>query len=233
MTKIASSIKAEVRTLTGRKVRQLRKLGKTPATIYGHNFEPVSISVSTMELNKLYSHVGESTLVEIHMGDTVLPVLFKNPQYHPVSSDLIHIDCHKVNLKEKIIATVPLEFIGESLSVKNGNVLMTILDEIEVEALPANLPEKIVVDLSVLVDIDAQITVADLNIDKTLVEVKNEADQVIVKTDLPKVEEEPVVEEAEATPADVVATSQKTPEELAAKDEQKAAEKADYKKDEK
>ncbi|MFA7301413.1 MAG: 50S ribosomal protein L25 [Candidatus Shapirobacteria bacterium] len=232
MTKIVSSITAELRTLTGRKVRQLRKLGKTPATIYGHNFAPISVSISTMALNKLYSHVGESTLVEIKMGETTLPVLFKNPQYHPVSSDLIHIDCHKVNLKEKIIATVPLEFIGESMSVKNGNVLITVLDEIEVEALPANLPEKITVNLSMLTDIDAQITVADLNIDKTLVEVKNDADQVIVKTDLPKVEEE-VVAEAEATPADVVATSQKTAEELASKDAQKAADKADYKKDEK
>lgn len=232
MTKIASSIKAEVRTLTGRKVKQLRNKGLTPATIYGHNFTPISISVSTMELNKLFSHVGESTLVEIKMGDTILPVLFKNPQYHPVSSDLIHIDCHKVNLKEKIIATVPLEFIGESMSVKNGNVLITVLDEIEVEALPADLPEKIIVDLSLLVDIDAQITIADLSVDKSLVEVKNEADQVVVKTELPKVEEE-VVEEAEATPADVQATSQKTPEELAAKDAEKAADKADYKKDEK
>ena len=232
MTKITSSINAQVRTLTGRKVKQLRNKGLTPATIYGHNFTPISISVSTIELNKLYSHVGESTLVEIKMDDVTLPVLFKNAQYHPVSSDLIHIDCHKVNLKEKIIATVPLEFIGESLSVKNGNVLITVLDEIEVEALPANLPEKIVVDISVLIDIDAQITIADLNIDKTLVEVKNEADQVVVKTDLPKVEEE-VVTEAEATPADVEATSQKTPEELAAKDAEKAADKADYKKDEK
>lgn len=232
MTKIASSITASLRTLTGRKVKQLRNQGLTPATVYGNQFEPLTISFSTMELNKLYSHAGESTLVEILLDDTKLPVLFKNPQYHPVSSDLIHIDCHKVNLKEKIVATVPLEFIGESMSVKNGNVLITVLDEIEVEALPANLPEKIIVDISVLSDIDAQITIADLNIDRSLVEIKNEADQVVIKTDLPKVEEEVPVE-AEATPADVVATSQKTPEELAQKDAQKAADKADYKKDEK
>lgn len=228
MTKVTASIKADNRELTGRKVKQLRNKGLTPATIYGHNFTPISISVSTMELNKLFSHVGESTLVEIKLGDTVLPVLFKNPQYHPVTSDLIHIDCHKVNLKEKIVATVPLEFIGESLSVKNGNVLITVLDEIEVEALPADLPENIIVDLSVLTDIDAQITIADLNIDRSKVEVKNEADQVIVKTDLPKVEEE-VVAEVEATPADVEATSQKTPEELAERDAQKAAEKKEEK----
>ena len=228
MTKVIASIKAENRELTGRKVKQLRNKGLTPATIYGHNFTPISISVSTMELNKLFSHVGESTLVEIKIGDTNLPVLFKNPQYHPVTSDLIHIDCHKVNLKEKIVATVPLEFIGESLSVKNGNVLITVLDEIEVEALPADLPENIIVDISVLTDVDAQITIADLNIDRTKVEIKNEADQVIIKTDLPKVEEE-VVAEVEATPADVEATSQKTPEELAERDAQKAAEKKEEK----
>lgn len=228
MTKVTASIKADNRQLTGRKVKQLRNKGLTPATVYGHNFAPISISVSTMELNKLFAHVGESTLVEIKLGDITLPVLFKNPQYHPVTSDLIHIDCHKVNLKEKIVATVPLEFIGESLSVKNGNVLITVLDEIEVEALPADLPENIIVDISVLTDVDAQITIADLNIDRTKVEIKNEADQVIIKTDLPKVEEE-VVAEVEATPADVEATSQKTPEELAERDAQKAAEKKEEK----
>lgn len=233
MTKTTTSIKAEIRTLTGRKVKQLRNAGLTPSTIYGHGFEPITLSFLTVELNKLFAHVGESTLVEVKVGDSTFPVLFKNPQYHPVSSDLIHIDCHKVNLKEKIIATVPLEFIGESMSVKNGNVLMTVIDEIEVEALPANLPEKIVVDISVLADLDSQIIVADLNIDKSLIEIKNEPDQVVVKTDLPKVEEEPVAPEAEATPADVEATSQKTPEELAQKDAEKAEQKADYKKDEK
>lgn len=232
MTKTTAHINATLRELTGRKVKQLRNKGLTPATIYGHNFTPISVSFSTIELNKLYSHAGESTLVEVKMDDTTLPILFKNAQYHPVSSDLIHIDCHKVNLKEKIIATVPLEFIGESMSVKNGNVLITVLDQIEVEALPTNLPEKIEVDLSVLIDIDAQITIADLVIDRSKIEIKNEADQVVVKTDLPKVEEE-VVEEAEATPADVVATSQKTPEELAARDAEKAADKAAQKKEEK
>jgi large subunit ribosomal protein L25 len=215
MTKTIHSVSANIRQVFGSQVNALRRSGFTPATIYGHEFEPLSIQFNSQEINRLFDEVGESTLVEIKIGDDKYPVLFKNPQYHPVTSFLVHLDCHKVNLKEKIVATIPLEFIGESLAVKNGNVLVSIIDEIEVEALPTDLPEKIEVDITCLIEIDQNITVADLNLDRSKVEVKNAADQLVVKIEAPKVEEEPVVE-AEVTPGDVPATAQKTEEEKAA-----------------
>ena len=93
-------------------------------------------------------------------------MLFRNPQYSAVLGDIIHIDCYKVNLKEKITASVPIEFIGESQAVKDGNVLVEVTNEVEVEALPTDLPEAIEVDISVLNAIDDMITVGDIKLDE-------------------------------------------------------------------
>ena len=196
------------------------------STIYGHKFEPISIQFNSAEIDKLFNTVGESTLVEIIIDTEKYPVLFKNPQFHPISSDLIHLDCYKVNLKEKIIATVPVELIGEAPATKIGNILMHVLSEVEVEALPADLPEKIEVDVSSLVEVDNKITVAELNIDHNKIEIKNSLEQVVALIEAPRVEEEPVVAE-EATPVDVPATAQKTEEEKAAKAAEESAAKSD------
>lgn len=214
MKKENPKISAALRTVTGRKVKNLRKTGFIPATIYGHKFEPISIQFSSLELDKIFDQAGESSLIEIVVDDNNYPVIFKNPQFHPVSGELIHIDCYKVNLKEKITTTVPVELIGESPAVKNGNTLMHILNEIEVEALPSDLPDKIEIDISELIEVDNKITVAQLNLDRSKVEVKNDAEQVVVIIEAPRVEEEPVVAaEEEVAPGDVPATAQKTEEE--------------------
>ena len=228
MKKENPKISASLRTVIGRKVKHLRAAGQTPATIYGHQFEPISIQFTALDLNKIFDQVGESSLVEIIIGENNYPVIFKNPQFHPVSSDLIHIDCYKVNLKEKITATVPLELVGESLAVKNGNTLMQILNEIEIEALPVDLPEKVEIDISSLVEVDNKIIVSELNLDREKIEIKNDPEQVVIIIEAPRVEEEPVVEpEAEVLPEDVPATAQKTEEEIAAKADESAAEKTE------
>lgn len=211
MAKNNPKLKAEVRTVTGKKVKNLRKQGILPATIYGKDFEPVSIQVVDKEIEKIFSETGESGLVEIELEGKSIPILFRNPQYHPVLGNLMHVDCYKVNLKEKITTHVPIEFIGESMAVKTGNIMVPVLNEVEVEALPADLPEKIEVDISKLETLESVITVADLVVEKDKVEIKNAADQVIAKVEEPKAEEEPVA--AEVAPGDVPATEQKTEEE--------------------
>lgn len=226
MKKENPQINAALRTVIGRKVKHLRSLGQIPATIYGHKFEPISVQFTALELDKLFDQVGESGLVEVVITDNKYPVLFKNPQYHPITGELIHLDCYKVNLKEKITATVPVELIGEAPATKVGNTLMHILSEVEVEALPADLPEKIEVDVTGLTEVDSKITVADLNIDRSKIEIKNAPEQVIALIEAPRVEEEPVATE-EATPADVPATAQKTEEEKAAAADAKATEKSE------
>jgi len=225
MKKENPKLKASVRTITGKKVKQLRNQGLLPSTIYGQGMEPISIQVVDKELETIFAHAGESGLVDLILDEKTLPVLFRNPQYHPVLGNLIHVDCFKVNLKEKIITNVPIIFVGEAPAVKEGKVLVEVLNEIEIEALPADFPEKIEVDLAKLENVESVITIADLAIDKSLLEIKNSADQVIVKVEEPKVEEEPVTAAEEVAPGDVPATEQKTPEELAAAEAAAAEEK--------
>ena len=180
--------------------------------------EPISIQVIDKEFETVFKHVGESGLVDLVLDNKILPVLFRNPQYHPVGGKLIHVDCYKVNLKEKIVTIVPIEFIGESPAVKLGNVLVEVTNEIEIEALPTDLIKKVEVDLAKLENIDSVITVADLDIDRKIIEVKTDPEQVVVKVEEPKVEEEPVVEET--TTEEVPATAQKSPEESEASGEE-------------
>jgi len=212
MKKENPQLKATVRTITGRKVRQLRRQGLMPSSVYGREMEPISIQVIDKEFEIIFKRVGESGLVDLILDDKTLPVLFRNPQYHPVDGKLTHVDCYKVNLKEKIITMVPIEFVGESAAVKLGKVLVEVTNEIEIEALPTDLIEKIEVDLAKLENVDSVITVADLDIDRKIIEIKTDPEQVIVKVDEPKVEEEPIIEEV-ATVEEVPATAQKSPEE--------------------
>ena len=208
MTKEKHQIKAVTRTVTGRKVKQIRKEGWLPATVYGKEFESLSIQFNLAEIVKLFDEIGESTLVEVTLDEKEkLPVLFRNPQYHPIDGNMIHIDCYKVNLKEKIKAMVPIELVGESQAVKDGNILVTVTDEIEVEGLPADLPEKIEVDLSALENLESTIIVADLKLDSDKLEILTDGEQLIAKVEEPKAEEAPVVEEA--NPEDVEVITQK------------------------
>ncbi len=209
MTKEKKQIKAELRTVLGRKVKKIRKEGLLPATVYGRNFEPISVQFKAMELERLFDEVGESGLVELLIDTQKVPVLFRNPQYSPVEGELVHIDCYKVNLKEKITATVPIEFIGESQAVKEGNNLVEVSNEVEIEALPADLPESITVDITALNTVEDMITVGDIKLDEKM-EMITQPDQVIVKVEKPRVEETPVEEEAQV---EVPATEQKSEEE--------------------
>ncbi len=222
MKKENPKLSGTLRTVTGRKVKKLRQAGQIPATIYGQAMTPISVQFAALELDKIFEHAGESTLVEINIDKDTYPVLFKNPQFHPVLGDLIHIDCYQVNLKEKIVASVPLELIGESPAVKNGNILVPVTDEVEIEALPADLPEKIEVDISSLEEIGQKISVSDLQVDKDLIEIKTDPEQVIAIIEEPKVEEEPV--EAEVAPEDVPATAQKSEEEAGQENQAKDSE---------
>lgn len=209
MAKVNPKLMAEVRNVTGKKVKHLRFSGKTPSTLYGKDFEAKSIQVDTKELAKIFEEVGESGLVDLSLDGKNYPILLRNPQFDPLEGNLIHVDGYKVNLKEKITATVPIEFVGESPAVKAGKILIGVTEEVEVEALPADLPEKIEVDISKLETLEQHITVADLIVDRNKIEIKTAADQTVVKLEEPK---EEVVEEPTVAPSEVPATEQKAPE---------------------
>jgi large subunit ribosomal protein L25 len=194
------TLKAQVRELTGKKVRKLRLEGGVPMGVYGKGVESVSLSAELGEFAKVYNEAGETSLVELQFNDKTLPVLIKNVQIHALTRKIVHAELHAVNLKEKIKANVPVELVGESPAVQNNvGVLLQTLNEIEVEALPADLPEKIEADVANLAEIDQQIIVSDLKAISG-VTFLTEAAEIIVKV-APAVSEETAKELAAAEAA--------------------------------
>lgn len=175
------TLKAEKRDVIGKHVKKIRKSGLLPIGLYGKDIKSLSLQVPVKEFNKTYSLAGKTGLVDLKVGEEVYPSLIKNVQLHPVSDIPLHAEFHKVNLKEKIRANVPTELVGESPAVTNQTgLLLQTLNEVEVEALPTNLPETIKVDVTELEQIDDQITVGELP-KVANVEILTPPEEVIVK----------------------------------------------------
>ncbi len=159
------SLSAEKRTILGRKVKQLRKQRLIPGNVFGKNSQSLSVQIPLPEFEKVYQKAGETGLIDLHVDGDIRTVLIKNVQIHPVSDLPIHVDFHQVDLKEKIRAKVPLEVSGQAPAVTEKlGILLNLLDEIEIEALPINLPEKVNVDVSDLKHLGDTVRVKDLKL---------------------------------------------------------------------
>lgn len=189
----AKTLKAQTRKITGRKVKNLRKEGVLPGNIYGKKVKSVSVQVSLKDFEKVYKEVGETGLIslEIEKEKEARPVLIHNLQLNPVTDAPIHADFLQVDLKEKVSAEVPVELTGESPAEKQAlGTVVLMLNEIEVEALPANLPEKFEIDRGALTEVDQVVKVSDLKVDRSKVEIKMGEEEIVVKVEPPqKVEE--------------------------------------------
>jgi large subunit ribosomal protein L25 len=216
---------AEKRKIFGRKVKSLRREGILPANIYGRKVKSLAIQVPLIEFEKVYQRVGETGLVEVNIGKTKRPVLIHNVQVDPVTDAPVHVDFLQVDLKEKVTAAVPIEVRGESPTEKQGlGTVVQYIDEIEVEALPTDLPEKFELDLSSLVEVDQTIQVKDLKIDKK-VEIKAEPEQILVKIEPPrKVEEAPPPKEEEVVEEPSVAEAKEDEGEISTEEKKEKKE---------
>jgi large subunit ribosomal protein L25 len=212
-------LEAQKRTLTGRKVRRLRKEGVLPATLYGKNLASQNVQTSEELFLPIYKEVGETGLIELMLEGKKHAVLISNIQVHPVTGSAIHIDFREVDLTEKVKAAVPVVLVGESPAEKQGiGTAVLMVSEIEVEALPGDLPESFVVDATILTEVDQVFTVSDLNYDKSKIEVQSEADLVLAKVEPPQKEEEiatpteTIVEGEAAKEGDTSTSSESTSE---------------------
>ena len=157
------SLSAINRDLIGRKVKNLRAQGNTPATVYGRNVKSISVTIPTEAFTKVYAQAGETGLIELSVGSDVKPVLIHTVQKDPVKSQLLHVEFYQVDLKQKVKTKVPLELVGDAPAVmQKVGVLLTLIDEVDVEALPTDLPEKISIDVSRLAEVGQEVKVADL-----------------------------------------------------------------------
>lgn len=159
------TLKGERREVIGRKVKKLRAEGLLPATVYGKKVKSENLVISASHFAKMYAETGETGLIELTVGSDLKPVLVHHVQRHPVTNILLHVEFHQVDLKEKVHASVPLALVGEApAAAQKIGVVLNLLTEIEVEALPTDLPEKIEVDISKLSEVGQELRVSDLSI---------------------------------------------------------------------
>lgn len=177
------TLKVQPRTVTGRKVKFLRSSGTVPANIYGKTTNSQSIQVNEKEFAKAFQQVGESTVLylQVETEKETRPTLVRQVVYHPVSGKILHIDFNQVNLKEKIKAPVSLELTGIAPAVRDSlGILVQQMQEVEVEALPTDMPEHISVDISALAEVNQAIYVKDLPVDAKLT-ITDDPEQIVVK----------------------------------------------------
>lgn len=158
------AIAAEPREITGKKVKQLRRQGITPAVIYGAS-APVSIQMDAHALHLLLRKSGASHLIDVHMGDSTRTVLARDIQQHVTRGDLVHVDFLEVDLKIAITSEAQLVPVGVSKAMSHGTGTISFaMHTIEIEALPEALVSEIEVDISLIATTDDVITVADLKV---------------------------------------------------------------------
>ena len=219
-------LKAEARTILGSGVKALRKSGYIPAVLYGKGQESISLQIPVKDFNKVLKEAGESTLVYVEVGGHSYPTIIHDVALDPAKDTIVHADFYKVSLTEKVKTKVPVEFVGESPAVKDlAGILVKNVNELEVEALPQNLPHEISVDISLLKAFNDQILVKDIKLGSD-VKLLADEDLILVTVKEPKSQEEIDAELAEPTKGvDDVEVIEKKKEEVPAEGEEVAQEK--------
>ena len=182
------TLKATVRE-AGKKLQTLRNSGSIPASLFGRGIAPTNIALESREFTRAFKAAGENTIIVLSVeGQKPVNVLVKETQMHPLTNRYTHADFFQVRMDEVIEATVPLEFVGESAAITaGGGVLIKALDEVDVTALPANLPHTLKIDLSSLKTFDDVIKVGDIVL-PTGVTIGNDVETVIALVEAPRTE---------------------------------------------
>lgn len=153
------------RDVTKSKPAILRREGLVPGTVYGKNVASESLSMKLADFVKVYGEAHETGLVELMVDGSMKPVLIHHVQKDPVKDSVLHVEFHQVDLKEKVHANIPLVLVGESPAVaQKTGVVLSLLSEVEVEALPTDLPEKLDVDVTSLSEVGQELKVSDIHI---------------------------------------------------------------------
>lgn len=196
-------------------VKKLRAIGRVPATIYGRQNKPLNLELVGKEIGDLIHHsLSENILVDLAVDQAKHLALVQEVQHHPLTGKVLHVDFHEVSPAEKVTIMVPLESVGEPVGVlTGGGVLEHILHKLKVRALPKDLPEQIVVDVTAL-EVGKSIHLGELKAPAG-VEILGDKKGTVVSVAMPKAEVEVVAETVEgAVPAagDVEMTKEKKEE---------------------
>jgi large subunit ribosomal protein L25 len=182
-------LQAEKREIFGKKLKPFRKKGKLPAVLYGPKEKSQPLFVSLKDFKKLWKEAGESTVIQLNLDKSRKEVLIQEVAMDPVKDEPVHVDFYAVQMDKPIQASVQFIFEGASPAVKNlGGVLVKVMHEMEVEALPKNLPHELVVDISKLEKFEDKILAKDIILPKEVKLISN-LEEVVALVEEPKEEE--------------------------------------------
>ncbi len=183
-------LNATKRDVVGKQVKALRRAGKLPAVIYGRHTEPISINLEAHTASQALAKLTSSSLVTLNVDGTEYPALVREKQRDFIKNTLLHVDFLAVSMSETLRTSVRVHFIGVSGAVKDFNAVMVHnLEQLEVECLPNNLPERIDVDISSLAKPGDSIRVREVQVPDTI-RLLNDPDTVVAVATFAKVEEE-------------------------------------------
>lgn len=235
-------IQAKARKIFGKQNQRLRRQGRLPAVLYGQGKESMALEIGRDEFEKIYQQAGESTLVDLIVeGGMAKKVLIHDVARHFMKDEPIHVDFYEVDLTRKITVPVALHFTGESAAVKElGGILVKNITEVEVEALPTDLPHALELDISKLKAFEDVLRLSDIPVSDN-VKILGNPEEVAALIQPPRTEEElkeleePVTAEAEKEAVAAVAGEEKAegePEAEEAKAEATEETKTEEKKEE-
>jgi len=219
VSKNAILLSAQPREKLGKKVNSLRKNGLLPAVIYGQKIKNLPLVLDLKEFEKVFAQAGEHSLItlKIEGQKEELPVLIHSFQKDPVSDKIIHVDFYKPNLEKKVKASVPLRIEGESPAVKNlEGTLIKNFSELEVKALPMDIPDEIIVHINSLETLGSEIFIKDLKVPEGVEILKDPEEVVALVAGPSRVEEElkaPIEEKIEEVEGVIKEGEQKKEEE--------------------
>jgi large subunit ribosomal protein L25 len=208
---------ATPRTIFGKAVQTLRRQGLIPGELYGHGIENVHVTIPAKEFKKVFKSAGESSMIYVVIGSEKRPAVIHEVYRDSITDEVMSVDFYQVRLDEAVKVEVPLEFVGESPAVKNlGGLLVKAVNALEVEALPADIPRSITVDIGVLTEIGKSIQVSELSISPNIKLFANPKTVVATVTAKMTEEEEQALAAEGAKVEDIkVETEEKKAERLA------------------
>jgi len=214
----AQKLAVRPRQVVGKKVAQLRRAGVLPGVVFGGHKDSAAVQTDLRSFERSYRRWGNTTLLSLEgLDGDAIPALIHGVARDTMTGRLLHVDFQRVSLTEKTHAEVPLHFIHESPAVKTlGAVLVHARSQVEVEAFPQDMPHAIEVDLSPLAEIDDALYIRDLVYDKTIVEILDDPDELVVKAVPVRIEEEPVAAAAVPVEGEVTEEGAEAPAEGAA-----------------
>ncbi len=179
----------EQRNIFGKKLKPSREEGKLPAVLYGAKVKSKPLFVVLKDFTKAWKEAGESTIIELKEGEEGVNALIQDVAIDPIKNEPVHVDFLAVQMDKLITASVPLVFEGIAPAVKEaGGVLVKVMHELEVEALPKDLPHELKINIEKLAAIEDKITLGGIELPEG-VKLMGNPDETVILVESPREEE--------------------------------------------